>query len=62
MFILFLSGVLVGPAFDKWGARKLMLSGTFLCLVAFISCSFATRFYQFLLAQGFLFGLGCALL
>ncbi|KAJ4155545.1 hypothetical protein LMH87_000784 [Akanthomyces muscarius] len=62
MFILFLSGILVGPAFDKWGARKLMLSGTFLCLVAFISCSFATRFYQFLLAQGFLFGLGCALL
>ncbi|OAQ99540.1 hypothetical protein LLEC1_04803 [Akanthomyces lecanii] len=62
MFILFLSGVLIGPAFDKWGARKLMFSGTFLCLVAFISCSFATKFYQFLLAQGFLFGLGCALL
>ncbi|KAM3511871.1 hypothetical protein MY11210_004489 [Beauveria gryllotalpidicola] len=61
MFVLFLSGILIGPAFDKWGARKLMLSGTFLCLAAFIACSFATKFYQLLLAQGFLFGLGCAL-
>lgn len=62
MFVLFLSGSFIGPAFDKWGARKLMLSGTFLCLAAFIACSFATEFYQLLLAQGLLFGLGCALL
>ncbi|KAM3528934.1 hypothetical protein MY4038_005642, partial [Beauveria bassiana] len=61
MFVLFLSGSFIGPAFDKWGARKLMLSGTFLCLAAFIACSFATEFYQLLLAQGLLFGLGCAL-
>lgn len=39
-----------------------MLTGTFLCLVALISCSFAREFYQFLLAQGILFGLGSALL
>ncbi|KAK8141448.1 hypothetical protein G3M48_010501 [Beauveria asiatica] len=62
MFVLFLSGSFIGPAFDKWGARKLMISGTFLCLAAFIACSFATEFYQLLLAQGLLFGLGCALL
>lgn len=62
MFVLFLSGILIGPAFDKWGARKLMLSGTFLCLVSLIACSFATKFYQLLLAQGLLFGLGSALL
>ncbi|KAJ6780197.1 hypothetical protein PWT90_04457 [Aphanocladium album] len=62
MFVLFFGGMFIGPAFDKWGARKLMLSGTFLCLVSFIACSFATKFYQLLLAQGFLFGLGCALL
>ncbi|OAA57741.1 Major facilitator superfamily domain, general substrate transporter [Cordyceps fumosorosea ARSEF 2679] len=62
MFVLFLSGIIIGPAFDKWGARKLMLSGTFLCLIAFLACSFAKEFYQLLLAQGFLFGLGCALL
>ncbi|TQV92910.1 monocarboxylate transporter [Cordyceps javanica] len=61
MFVLFLSGIAIGPAFDKWGSRKLMLSGTFLCLVSFIACSFATKFYQLLLVQGFLFGLGCAL-
>ncbi|EGX95934.1 monocarboxylate transporter, putative [Cordyceps militaris CM01] len=62
MFVLFFGGIFVGPAFDRWGARKLMLTGTFLCLVALISCSFAREFYQFLLAQGILFGLGSALL
>lgn len=62
MFVLFFSGIFVGPAFDRWGARPLMILGTTCCLVAYIACSFATKFYQLLLAQGFLFGIGCSLL
>ncbi|KAJ2980289.1 hypothetical protein NQ176_g2731 [Zarea fungicola] len=62
MFVLFVGGIIVGPIFDKWGARIPMLMGTFLCLVSFLSCSFSTKFYQLLLAQGFTLGLGCALL
>ncbi|KAJ6779721.1 hypothetical protein PWT90_02064 [Aphanocladium album] len=62
MFVLFLGGILVGPAYDRWGARLPMLLGTFLCLLSFVACSFSTQFYQLLLAQGFLLGVGCALL
>ncbi|KAJ3496182.1 hypothetical protein NLG97_g2845 [Lecanicillium saksenae] len=62
MFVLFLGGIVVGPAYDRWGARLLMLLGTFLCLLSFVACSFSTQFYQLLLAQGFLLGVGCALL
>ncbi|KAK5987507.1 MFS-type transporter pynF [Cladobotryum mycophilum] len=62
LFILFLGGTVCGSAFDKWGSRKLMLSGTVICLISFIATSFATKYYQYLLAQGILFGIGNAML
>ncbi|KAL7909718.1 major facilitator superfamily domain-containing protein [Trichoderma velutinum] len=62
LFILFLGGAVVGPIFDKYGSRALMFSGTAVCLLSFICSSFATQFYQYLLAQGILFGVGNALL
>lgn len=60
--LLFLSGAVFGPAFDKWGARKLMIPGAVLYLLSFILASFSTQYWQFLLSQGMMFGIGNALL
>ncbi|KAL7786644.1 major facilitator superfamily domain-containing protein [Trichoderma ceciliae] len=62
LFVLFLGGAVVGPIFDKYGSRALMFSGTAVCLLSFICSSFATQYYQYLLAQGILLGIGNALL
>ncbi|TFB06128.1 putative transporter MCH4 [Trichoderma ghanense] len=62
LFILFLGGAVVGPIFDRCGSRALMFSGTAVCLLSFICSSFATQYYQYLLAQGILLGIGSALL
>jgi hypothetical protein len=40
----------------------MMLLGTFFCFLSFICASFSTQFYHYLLAQGFLFGIGNAML
>lgn len=39
-----------------------MLAGTLFCTISWISNSFGNDFYQFLLSQGFLFGIGNSLL
>ncbi|PTB64207.1 MFS general substrate transporter [Trichoderma citrinoviride] len=62
LFILFLGGAVVGPIFDRYGSRALMFSGTAVCLLSFICSSFAAQYYQYLLAQGILLGIGNALL
>ncbi|GFP52666.1 MFS-type transporter pynF [Trichoderma asperellum] len=62
LFILFLGGAVVGPIYDKYGSRALMFSGTAVCLLSFICSSFATHYYQYLLSQGILLGIGNALL
>jgi MFS transporter, MCT family, aspergillic acid transporter len=60
-FTLFISGLLLGPLFDKFGARRLMIPGTFVYVVALMLTSISTKFWHLLLAQGFLLGFGCAL-
>ncbi|KAM4066015.1 major facilitator superfamily protein [Hirsutella rhossiliensis] len=62
LFVLFAGGLFVGPAFDKYGSRTLMLLGTGCCLASFLCTSWSTNYWHFLLSQGFLFGLGNALL
>ncbi|KAI5462624.1 major facilitator superfamily domain-containing protein [Mariannaea sp. PMI_226] len=62
LFLMFVSGLLIGPAFDKWGARRVMIPGAFLYLLSFVCTSFAREYYQILLSQGFLFGIRNAIL
>lgn len=62
LFVLFLGGIIVGPAFDRYGARPLMSIGSFLVVLSYFITSLADEYYQILLAQGFLFGIGNALL
>ncbi|KAF4509486.1 hypothetical protein G6O67_003657 [Ophiocordyceps sinensis] len=62
LFIFFVGGLFVGPAFDRYGSRPLMKLGTACCVASFLFTSWATQFWHYLLAQGFLFGTSNALM
>ncbi|CAK7244252.1 MAG: hypothetical protein STHCBS139747_005788 [Sporothrix thermara] len=59
-FFQFLAGVVSGPLFDRYGSW-LLRPATLLCVFSTMMTSLCTEYYQFLLAQGILFGLstGC---
>ncbi|KAK1594574.1 major facilitator superfamily domain-containing protein [Colletotrichum navitas] len=60
--LLLLVGVLVGPLYDAGYFRSLTLTGTALVFVGMAATSFATRYWQTLLAQAFCVGLGAGCL
>ena len=60
--LLFLLGGIVGPAFDRWGARPLMLVGTITYSTSFLMASLSSQFWHCLLTQGLLLGVGNAFL
>ncbi|KAL1875694.1 hypothetical protein VTK73DRAFT_9949 [Phialemonium thermophilum] len=61
-FLCFFLGIYIGPIFDKYGPRWLILSGT-VCLVASLMfLSFCEEYWQFLLSFGVLSGLASSLL
>jgi MFS family permease len=60
-FTLFVSGLLLGPLFDKYGARRLSVPGTLLYVLALMLASISTKFWHLLLTQGFMLGFACAL-
>lgn len=62
LFLMFVGGLFVGPAFDRWGARRIMVPGAIICVMSHICTSFASKYYQILLSQGFLFGIRNAML
>ncbi|KAF7298577.1 Monocarboxylate permease-like protein [Mycena indigotica] len=62
LWVFFFSGGLVGKIFDVYGPRWLMASGTILYVFSIMMTSLSTRYYQYLLAQGLLFGLGVGML
>lgn len=57
-----LQGGPIGIAFDKYGPRVLLLAGTFCYILSIMLTSISTQYYQLILAQGVLFGLGVGLL
>ncbi|KAK2044526.1 putative MFS monocarboxylate transporter [Colletotrichum somersetense] len=60
--LLLVVGVLVGPLYDAGYFRSLTLTGTVLVFVGMAATSFATRYWQTLLAQAFCVGLGAGCL
>ncbi|PHH67440.1 hypothetical protein CDD81_52 [Ophiocordyceps australis] len=62
LFILFLGGLFVGPAFDRFGCGPLMKSGTAFCFISFLCAGWSKEYWHFLMSQGVLFGIGNALL
>jgi len=62
LWVFFFSGGFIGCAFDAWGPRVLMITGSGILVLSIMVTSFCTQFWQYLLFQGVLFGLGVGLL
>ncbi|KAK3383632.1 major facilitator superfamily domain-containing protein [Lasiosphaeria ovina] len=61
-FASFALGLYVGPLFDKYGPRWLILSGTVCLAVSLVLSSLSYEFWHFLLAFGILSGLSGSML
>ena len=61
-YVAYLQGGPIGRLFDKFGPRWLMIVGSALYVVAIMTTSISTAYYQYLLAQGVLFGTAAGLL
>jgi MFS family permease len=51
-------GLFVGRLFDAYGPKRLILLGTVLSTLSLMMTSLCVQYYQFILAQGILFGIG----
>ncbi|GBE85448.1 Aspyridones efflux protein [Sparassis crispa] len=62
LWIFFFSGSFLGRVFDAYGPRILTITGTVVLVVSIMLTSLCTQYYQYMLAQGILFGLGVGML
>ncbi|KAI1789938.1 MFS general substrate transporter [Ganoderma leucocontextum] len=62
LWIFFFSGGFVGRLFDAHGPRVIMIPGTVMLVLSVMMTSLSTRFYQYILAQGVLFGVGVGMI
>jgi len=60
--MLMFAGMFSGPIFDKGYFRGLVISGAILTFLGMLMTSFATKYYQILLAQGICMGIGMGLM
>lgn len=61
LWFMMFSGGFVGRLFDAYGPTPLLASGTLIYTLSLMMTSLATRYYEFMIAQGFLLGLGAGL-
>lgn len=59
---LCLKGGFIGRMFDAYGPRVIMALGTAIYFLSFVLTSMASGYYEYLLAQGLLSGLGVGML
>ncbi|KAI0698102.1 MFS general substrate transporter [Cytidiella melzeri] len=62
LWVFFFSGGFVGRFFDAYGPRWLMVPGTVILVFSIMITSICKEYYQYILGQGVLFGLGVGLL
>ncbi|KAL4924052.1 MCT family MFS transporter [Aspergillus undulatus] len=62
LFLLYVGGLAFGPIFDTKGSKVLFIPGTILFVLSLMMTSLCDKFYQFILAQSLLFGIGDAML
>lgn len=62
LFLLFIGGLVFGPVFDAKGSRVLFIPGTLLLSLSLMMVSLCKDYYQFILAQGLVFGIADAML
>jgi len=60
-FLFVFGGVLTGPLYDQGYLKTLVRSGSVMVVLGFVMTSFCTKYWQFMLAQGLLTGLGSAM-
>ncbi|KAK6839755.1 Riboflavin transporter MCH5 [Apiospora arundinis] len=61
-FLVFFCGIYIGPVFDKYGPRWLVLVGGVGLVLGIMLTSICTKYWHFLLAFGFLSGISSSLL
>ncbi|KAH6956583.1 hypothetical protein HG530_002047 [Fusarium avenaceum] len=61
-FLAFFCGVYIGPVFDKYGPRWLVIAGAVFNVGGMIFMSFATELWHFVVSFGLLCGFGSSLL
>lgn len=61
-FMLLMLGALTGPMYDRGYFRSLVVAGTFFVVFGFLMTSLCRTYWQTLLAQGILVGIGSGLL
>ncbi|KJZ75755.1 hypothetical protein HIM_04912 [Hirsutella minnesotensis 3608] len=61
-FLAFFCGVYIGPVFDKYGPRWLVVAGTVSTVTGVFCMSFCQELWQFILSFGVLAGFGTSLL
>ncbi|RWQ94325.1 MFS transporter, MCP family, solute carrier family 16, member 10 [Paecilomyces variotii] len=57
-FLLIFGGILTGPLFDRGYFRTMLLTGAFLEVLAVFLLSICTKYWQVLLTQGIMLGVG----
>ncbi|KAF8192335.1 MFS general substrate transporter [Mycena galopus ATCC 62051] len=62
LWVFFFSGGPIGQLFDAYGPQWMMFTGSILYVFSIMMTSISTQYYQYLLAQGVLFGLGVGML
>ncbi|TCD65866.1 hypothetical protein EIP91_002128 [Steccherinum ochraceum] len=62
LWLFFFSGSFIGRLFDAYGPRLLMVSGTLVISLSTMITSICTQYFEYVLCQGALFGLGVGLL
>lgn len=60
--LTFPQGGFIGRIFDEHGPRMLMIAGTVVLTISVMLISVCTQYYQYILCQGVLFGIGVGLL
>ncbi|KAH9919157.1 MFS general substrate transporter [Epithele typhae] len=58
LWVFFFSGGFVGRLFDAFGPRPIMIIGTLILVFGTMMTSLSSQYYQFILAQGILVGVG----
>lgn len=62
LLVFFLSGAPIGRCFDTYGPTGLLITGSILFTLSLVFTSISVAYWQYILAQGLLFGLGVALM
>jgi len=61
-FLCFFSGLQIGPVFDRYGPRYLIATGSVLLTLCVFLAAESSKYWQFMMTLGVLFGLGSGLL